>query len=136
MREIEFRGKCVVTGEWLYGDLVHLDDGKNTFTCIYGHGFGYRQGEVKSNTIGQFVGAKDVVGRRIFEGDIVRFDYENDEGKYSHEDFLIDFANGAFRAQYLGNLKCAPNTFDEIGINECYVVGNKWDNPELLEVKK
>ena len=59
------------------------------------------------------------------------------DGNDSHEDFLIFFAKGAFFAQYLGNIKCAPNTlYDEIGVEECYVVGNKWDNPELLEMKK
>lgn len=46
------------------------------------------------------------------------------------------FKKGAVRAQFLGNVKCAPTTFDDIAIDEGYVVGNKWDNPELLEVKK
>lgn len=93
--------------------------------------------KVRPETVGQYTGLKDKNGKRIFEGDIVRFDYVNDDGNDSHEDFLIFFAKGAFFAQYLGNIKCAPNTlYDEIGVEECYVVGNKWDNPELLEMKK
>ena len=138
MREILFRGKTkanhIVDGYWLYGDLVHL---------VYNEGLVFMFNElqildeVDPETVGEYTGFTDKNGKRIFEGDIVRFDYVNDDGNDAHEDFLIFFEHGAFRAQYLGNIKCAPNTlYDEIGTDECYVIGNKWDNPELVEVKK
>lgn len=138
MREILFRGKTkanhIVDGYWLYGDLVHL---------VYNEGLVFMFNElqildeVDPETVGQYTGFTDKTGKRIFEGDIVRFDYVDDEGNDAHEDFLIFFAKGAFCAQYLGNIKCAPNTlYDETENEESYVVGNKWDNPELLEMKK
>ena len=146
MREILFRGKCVDSGEWVYGNLIEDkwgDDNGNTIYAILQDRVAPYMAElwtpvrVIPETVGQYTGLKDKDGRRIFEGDIVRFDYVNDDGNDAAEDFLIFFAKGAFRAQYLGNIKCAPNTlYDEIGTDECYVVGNKWDNPELLEVKK
>ena len=134
MREILFRGKRVDNGEWvegyyspvrlpIFGEMGHFINEN-----------GYRAIEVKKETVGQYTGLTDKNGKRIFEGDIVRFDYVNDDGNDAHEDFLIIFANGAFRAQYLGNIKCAPNTlYDEIGTDKCEVIGTIYDNPELLE---
>ena len=133
MREILFRGKILGLTDWSYG--YYAKSGENHFILLDTDNED-NYSIVDPETVGQFTGLYDKNDTRIFEGDIVRFDYVNDEGNDAHEDFLIFFEKGAFRAQYLGNVKCAPNTFDEIGIDEGYVVGNKWDNPELLEVKK
>lgn len=136
MREILFRGKSVKGNYWAYG--VPMKDGKKTYiVCsidVLKDKFFYC--EVIAETVSEYTGLKEWSGKCVFEGDIVRFDYVDDEGNDAHEDHLIIFENGAFRAQYLGNLKYAPISLDEIGIAEGYVVGNKWDNPELLEVKK
>lgn len=138
MREIFFRGKRVDNGEWVLGyycpcvfgnfpaepAIIDADELKNGKWAPV---------KVIPETVGQYTSFTDKNGKRIFEGDIVRFDYVDDEGNDAHEDFVIFFEKGAFRAQYLGNIKCAPNTlYDEIGTDEGYVVGNKWDNPELL----
>lgn len=133
MREILFRGKRVDNGEWIEGYFAKSGD--RTFIIIDNDfAVGYvKMKEVVPETVGQYSGVEDKDDNSIYKDDIVRFDYVDDDGNDSHEDFVIIFANGAFRAQYLGNLKCAPHTFDEIGINECYVVGNIHDNPELLQ---
>lgn len=133
MREILFRGKILGLTDWSYG--YYAKSGENHFVLLDTDNED-NYSIVDPETVGQYSGVRGYDDNSIYEGDIVRFDYVDDDGNDSHEDFLIIFENGAFRAQYLGNLKCAPNTFDEIGIGECYVVGNKWDNPELLEAKK
>lgn len=142
MREILFRGKRVDNVEWVYGYYC---------PCVFGNfpaepaiidADELKRGKwapvkVIPETVGQYTGFTDQNDKKIFEGDIVRFDYVDDEGNDAHEDFLIFFETGAFRAQYLENPKVAPNTLhDDIAIDEGYVVGNKWDNPELLEEDK
>lgn len=143
MREMLFRGKRKYNGEWVYGYYAkyrNILDGAYTAILQYDECKGdvYSDGIVAviPETVGQYTGLTDMNGKRIFEGDIVRFDYVDDEDNDAHEDFLIFFEKGAFRAQYLGNIKCAPNILDDIAIKEGCVVGNTWDNPELLEVKK
>ena len=133
MREILCRGKRVDNGEWVYSSFIMQDKEYKLLSTEVELFDGEKWRAVIPETVGEYTGLKDKNGKKIFEGDIVRFDYVNDEGNDSHEDFLIIFVKG-FRAQYLGNIKCAPNTlYDEIGNEEGYVVGNKWDNPELLE---
>ena len=136
MREILFRGKRVDNGEWVYSSFIMQDKEHKLLLAEVELFDGEKWRAVDPETVGQYTGARGYDGKRIFEGDIVRFDYVDDDGNDSHEDFLIIFKKGAFRAQYLGNVKCAPNIFDDIAIDEGYVVGNKWDNPELLEVKE
>lgn len=138
MRPIEFRGKAEANrrhggGYWIYGDLVQLVQNKGLVFMDNGQGV---LDEVDPESVGQYTGVYDKFDECIFEGDIVRFDYEDDDGKYAPEDFLIIFENGAFKAQYLSNRECKPHTFDEIDITESRIIGNQWDNPELLEVKK
>lgn len=138
MREILFRGKASVNhkgegGYWIYGDLVQLVQNRGLVFMDNGHRILFA---VDRETIGQYTGLTDKNCNKVFEGDIVRFVYVDGVGNDSHDEFLIIFEHGAFRAQYLGNIKCAPIIFDDIAIDECYVVGNKWDNPELLEVKE
>ena len=130
MREILFRGKIQGLTDWSYG--YYAKSGENHFVLLDTDNED-NYSIVDPETVGQYTGEDDKFDDAIFEGDIVRFDYEDDNGNYAPEDFLIIFENGAFRAQYLGNRECKPHTFDELSITESRIVGNKWDNPELLE---
>ena len=140
MREILFRGKENPSGKWIEGFLVgncHIGD---WVSCT----------PVHSRTVGQFTGLTDKNGRKIFEGDILR-------AKVYEKEF-VDFPGIGKRKVRTGNkidavwtveyknfnASCGYFvygkdrrfnrllTYSVIFNNECEVIGNIHDNPELL----
>jgi uncharacterized phage protein (TIGR01671 family) len=126
MREILFRGKTQ-GGEWAYGIPVVLG-GRTYILSDFRYGGAYIDKKVIGETVGQFTGLKDRHGKKIFEGDIVRFSHpaydEDIVGFIDWEDnecgFVIRSNGGYAIIAYIGE-------FYEI-------IGNAHDNPELLEV--
>ena len=116
MREILFRAKLKSTGRWVQGDLVRLRDGPKAIPHIYGHG------EVVSETVGQYTGLTDIVGCRIFEGDIV--EYMSEYGQIAYQDGEAMFG-------IVFDTWCTD--FDHVYRSSVEVIGNIHDNPELLE---
>lgn len=114
MREILFRGKQA-DGMWVYGDLI--------FDIAY---------HVDPSTIGQFTGLTDKNGKRIFEGDIVRHGYSNQNGSFFDNGTIAFVINdGAFEIvgaePYTKRL-----TRKMIVERNIETIGNIHDNPELL----
>ena len=133
MREILFRGKRKDNGEWEYGDLWCNPYGKRV-VCIVSpiNDQGTTGGnEVDPETVGQFTGLTDENGRKIFEGDIVKGKVHELNG-YRVRKGVIEYHDTGF----IMNLK--PNSdsgYDQKNVPfEREVIGNVFDNPELLEV--
>lgn len=135
MREILFRGKRVDNGEWAEGYLWIGND----FLCITPHNVGISYDEkakrviafaheVDRKTVCQYTGLTDKNGRKIFEGDIV--DADDTIGIVKFGKYKNEFHYG----YYIEWIKC-PLLRQELGYwnVESKVVGNIFDNPELLK---
>ena len=138
MREILFRGKRSDNGEWVEGYYSYSPEIDNHMitTADLAHPFGTNFGfyKVIPETVGQYTGLTDKNGRKVFEGDIVVFaDFFDDE---IHRG-VVYWCDLAFW------FDCTETEGDEgiyslayISANILEVIGNIYDNPELLEVKK
>lgn len=131
MREILFRGKRMDNGDWVFGDLIREPFGY-CIQVVTGSGNGYRRKKyaISEETVGQYTGLKDKNGKRIFEGDILKSHYDSlfpDDVTFD----LVVFCDSAWCIQQNG-FEPVPACADMISdISE--VVGNIYDNPELLE---
>ena len=129
MRTIKFRGKSILTDEWLYGDLVHSADKKRTAILVNDKD-SYDECEVAPKTIGQFTGLYDANGKRIYEGDIVKWKADN-------RLYAVIFKWGMFYAsvevcnqETYGGFPLHALAGDKKGVE---IVGNIYDNPELIQ---
>ena len=135
MREILFRGKQIDNGEWVEGYYVKaLDMYDKKIHAIFDiattfYSFGETSGFelVNPETIGQYTGFTDKNAKKIFEGDIVkgRRDYELYEIVYDGEE------EGGWS---LGIQHEPVYSIGGANSKQYKVVGNIFDNPELLEV--
>lgn len=126
MREIEFRAKDEY-GNWIYGLLTGNKYNLNEyaiFTQPY-HGI-Y---PIEKETIGQYTGLKDKNGVKIFEGDIVKI------GKILWKvEWFDDFCE--FRLSNVSNESNKSFLNYYMCKYDLEVIGNIYDNPELLEREK
>ena len=76
----------------------------------------------------QSTGLLDKNGKEIFEGDIVRFTLTDGFNYVTNEDGVVTYKLGAF---YVVN-GLAEYLISDINTSKVEVVGNKYENPELL----
>ena len=130
MREILFRGKDfsgVINHTWCFGSLDTTEDDRAII--IYPDRFGNKcRIIVDPKTVGQYTGLKDKNGTKIFEGDIVDVLYDvNYIGVATERIGVFEVVhNGCFMGQK-GGVR-----YHFIPSDECTVIGNIYDNPELL----
>ena len=125
MREIEFRAKRKDNDEWIYGSLL-IDKIQNSYVIVDNQeGIGR---EINPETIGQYTGLKDKNGKKIYEGYIVKDDYCIYEIVYD--------GNGYYVKVVRLLKECGTEEgllYDLSDYKDLEVIGNIWDNPELLK---
>lgn len=142
-----FKAKRIDNGEWVQGSLVYdnrdemyriiIDIHYSTGTCLTTD----NAPKVDASTICQCTGLKDKNGKLIWENDVVKKHFYSiyDDCVNSEEYIgvvkLKDFAwvVDSFKGEY----KCAIPIFEVMSYSEDVkhfeVIGNIFDNPELLE---
>ncbi len=138
------KAKRTDNGEWVQGNLVWSNDAEDGYRAIIiptnnsnmftkggakgdlGFENWYR---VNENTICQCTGLKDKNGNMIWENDIVRTIYDGIEHIYQviWDKSELDFKATNGKEFYKSNFEYLPCC------EEVEVIGNIFDNPELLE---
>lgn len=145
-REILFKAKRTDNGEWVEGNLITNE--KNENQKYIGYIFDERNGviedfdivEVVPDTLCQYTGLTDKNGKKIWENDIVLLreeiqDYEwkavvkfgNPNGKYNWGWQLVPIGECDMNKDIL--------LWIDMEIANCEVIGNIFDNADLLEVE-
>ena len=138
MREILFRGQHRRYGEqvnmaeeklpsvWVYGGVLQ---GEGDFSIIYGSkspdGKFEEKYSVYTETLGQYTGLTDKNGKKIFEGDIVLRHDKKAEVRYQPSEFVLVFPDNPYPQCGLLTTSCLNENKE--------VIGNIYDNPELLK---
>lgn len=148
MRDILFRGfherengtqKAFYNGEWHKGKWVY----GYYVPCCLGHfpcvpcivpepDRTWKPIEVASETVCQYTGIDDKHSKKIFDGDVVKITNPYDKSI----SYYISFKPSCFVANQIGINFCTYLGEFYCGEYEIEIIGNKFENPELLEVEE
>ncbi len=118
MREILFRGKRVIDGKWVESccPLGEMHSGTVTY-------------DFDSKTVCQYTGLTDRNGRKIFEGDIVETVCDGEQ----NPNYVVIWDKGELDFKVTNGEERYKGNYEYLGYcDEIIVIGNIFDNPELL----
>ena len=121
MRDILFKAKHIVLNKWYEGYYVKI--GILHYICVAEEDSSFRFIEIEPSTLCQYTGLKDRNGDKIWEHDIVEIGSEDDYFKLEWQEDTASFVmvSDSFIV-----------TFDNYWSHEIEVIGNIFDNSDLL----
>ena len=140
-----FRGKRIDNGEWVIGNCI--DDGVTGQVFIHTVGNSVNESdkvgeegclqfvafEVAPTTICQCTGLKDKNGNLIWENDIVAYwDSYSTESGLAEADCIGKVVWDDETISFQVTNRLSAESYEVLG-DECSVIGNVFDNPELLD---
>lgn len=141
-----YRAKRIDNGEWVEGFLIFEKDRAfiahrvcevmNSYSKT-GEEYGFGNFiEVYPSTICQCTGLRDEDGKKIFEGDIVGYiDCTSTENGYSEHYCRGRVVWDEETASFQVTERLSAESYEVLD-RGCNVLGNIFDNPELLEVEE
>ena len=125
MREILFRAKTVHNPEWVEGyytkrDVYYITGFTPNVPIIADEDGNWD--EIDPKTLGEFIGRRDKNGKKMFEGDIIKSVIGN---------IIVIFKACGFMGEVIGK-QFYYDLYDD-NLDSVEVIGNIYDNPELLE---
>lgn len=145
MKQILFRGKRIDNNEWVHGFYFEsLADGmKHCYIKYETWDEGFVTYEVIPETVNQFTDLCDKNGKKIFEGDIISataLDTGEEQRAVIGFGNFIDENNNDEYIGFFIEFDGIKTTITQLSMEECKnrieVIGNIYDNPELLEDMK
>ncbi|KKX52469.1 YopX family protein [Brevibacillus borstelensis] len=131
-REIKFRiwdkdlKKMRVCGTDIH-DSIAFDMDNNAVYYNMQNGCGSLADGTGTYDLMRFTGLRDKNGKEIYEGDIIRVEQWNMNG-------IVNFASGMFKVSDPIRTEFNPSLASFMVEVRCEVIGNIYENPELLEV--
>ncbi len=146
MRDIEFRGKND-DEEWIYGAYSKSNsswDIEDPFRVAHSIITSKTVEFIEPDTLGQYIERLDKFENKIYDGDIVELkietifplnDYATECTAYQYCYGVVEWVAPEFRIKGLRGSEFYDPMGDLFSWEELRVVGNRWENPELLEDK-
>lgn len=142
MREILFKAKRIDNGEWVEGTPIFYKDGSMTLIDVNEYkSVGYHilnNGHLDRSTLCQYTGLTDKNGNKIWENDVVkRYNSNGDEWRISKIVWADHSLNIGWCIEDVKSLTEYSNRLFKVGFDvndteKCEVIGNIFDNPELI----
>lgn len=158
MREIKFRAMAIQQdgvedhelefgigkGDWVFGHYYYsrLEQSGIIVTQLLSESGGESSGLVECHvrvdhkTKGQYSGLKDIEEKRIYEGDIVKFECNNPLSFTTYDEIgyiIFDQMLAKFCIEYHDDYRAGQKSITSVYMQKPKIIGNIYDNPDLLE---
>ena len=130
-----FRAKRLDNGQWVQGFICKKKYKSNKFyiSCFHDKDDNEQFFAIDPDTICQCTGLKDKNGKLIWENDIVAYwDSYSTESGLAEADCIGKVVWDDETISFQVTNRLSAESYEVLG-DECSVIGNVFDNPELLE---